>query len=311
MAQMLNKFLFSVLFLIYLGGLLSAQGSRLDFTSSDYKDPEQFKNFNKRRHVIAVWQINELKKGALVVRLKTNKLLIEQLKKSDRPELAQEKLLEQYAINKNTMMAYLDKFTFCKLYFIYSNSSDSLQNGSRSGIFLDTNLRIDNNIELHEPFYMLAERDYAYNSSIGFIKEDSAKYIKERGNAVRQMAVVIKNKYGHQLVSPFPYLIKEKNFTDATLNFSITVKQSAKGPEIAYTVDKTYFEDITLDPNNKTKRTVKETETVKIVKLQKQFIYEKIAIAIDDLDAQLKRFYQASPNIEVNKLDKKFIPYLY
>ena len=48
-------------------------------TEKDYKDPEQFKKFHKRSKIVSAWQINQLKTGALIVKLKTNKFLIEGL----------------------------------------------------------------------------------------------------------------------------------------------------------------------------------------------------------------------------------------
>src|SRR5258708_4131438 len=67
----------------------------------DYKDQDQFKHFYKRREIVAKWQINQLKNGALVVRLHTNQKLIEGLKKMGQSDLATQKEHELFAINKN------------------------------------------------------------------------------------------------------------------------------------------------------------------------------------------------------------------
>ena len=88
--------------------------------------------------------------------------------------------------------------------------------GARSGIFLDTNLVVDPKIELKENFYLLAERDDVYNSSIGFVREDTARFIKETGNASKDAAIVIKNKYGHQLKDPFPFFVINKSTITGT-----------------------------------------------------------------------------------------------
>lgn len=312
MGQMLNKILLTTVLSCLINITAFSQEKQYGTNTFDYKDPDQFKNFNKRRKVIAVWQINELKEGAVVVRLKNNKLLLDQLKKAGKEDMAERKVLEQYAINKNTMMAYKDFLVFCKVYFIYSNSSDSLLNGARSGIFLDTNLNIDPSIRMQENFYLLAERDYGYNSSIGFVKEDSARTITEKGNAVRQMSVVLKNKYGHQLKSPFPYQIKEKNYLDESgFDFPIGVSKSDKGTTISYTVDKTYFADIASNPKNRATKMVKETATLKKVEIQKQYTYEKVGEAIDQLNTELIQFFRQAPGLDKSRLNKDFLPYLY
>ena len=309
---MLSKACLFTFLIVFCSCFLIAQEEKtFGTTTFDYKDPEQFKNYNKRRKAVAYWQIGELKSGAIVVRLRNNRILNEQLLKSGKKDLAKTKTLEQYAMNRNTMAAYLDKMTFCKVYFIYSNSSDSLLNGARSGIFLDSNLNIDPRIEMRETFYLLAERDYGYNSSIGFVKEDSARFVKETGTAVRQMAVVLKNKYGHQLKAPLPYLIKEKNYMDADLDFPIQVREDASGLHAEFKVDKTYFFDLASDPEARFKKAVKETGNTRIVHVKKQFTYEKIAEVVEQLSIDLERFYNNSPRIDVKRLDKSFLPFLY
>jgi hypothetical protein len=312
MEPMLNKcFALALSFLMLSGYTWAQEENPYDRNTFDYKDPEQFKNFNKRSKTVSFWQINELKEGAIVVRLRNNRLLIEELNKSGKKDLAKQKIMEQYAMNKNTMMAYLDHLDFCKVYFIYSNSSDSLMNGSRKGIFLDTTLNINPEIELKEQFYLIAERDYGYNSTIGFVKEDSAHLVHENGTAVRMMAIVLKNKYTHQLKAPFPYLVKEKNFMDANLDFPMTVNETENGIQLQYTVNKTYFSDLAANPKNRASRSVKEEGKIKIVHVKKQFTYEKLADAVMQLNENLERFYNNSPRINTKKLDTRFLPYLY
>lgn len=196
----------------------SQSGSDADhvFRPGDYKDGKQFKDFYKRRNMIGMWQINQLKNGALVVRLHNNKTLIEGLKKMGKADLAAQKELEMMAVNKNILMAFTRYYNFSKVYFFFSSNSDTLLKGARSGIFLDTNLLVDPKIEMKETFYLLAERDDVYNSSIGFVKEDTARYVKETGNPSKEAAIVIKNKYGHQLKDPFPFYTLNKSLETGT-----------------------------------------------------------------------------------------------
>jgi hypothetical protein len=257
--------------------MFSQEGNELN-NVKDYKDPEQFTKFRKRRLVIVSWQINQLKKGALVVRLKTNKKLIEALKKQGKQELAIQKEAEQLAITKNTILAYTSKLTFCKVYFIYSDFADSLLHGARKGIFLDSSLTINPSIEMSEQFYLIAERDYAYNSSIGFVKQDSAKYVFEAGNPVKEMAVVVKNKYGHQLKGPFPYYVKDKTY--AGVNASVN----------QYVV-----------LNGKTH----------LVTIGKQFSKEKLFLYMGVLDDNLRQFYQSTSTPEIEKINPEILPFLY
>jgi hypothetical protein len=262
--------------------------------SKDYKDPEQHERFNKRRNIVGAWQINELKNGALVVRLKTNHLAIEELRKAGNTKLADEKEIETFAINKNTMFAFLDNFRFCKVYFMPAQYSDSLLAGKRSGIFLDTNLNINPAITLKEKFYLLAERDYAYNSSIGFVPEDSARKVFEGGNPVKQMAVVIKNKYGHQLKGPFPYFVKEKTFADAAYyTYPVSVRPTGGPLMITYQIDRSRVDDFEKGTEKKRMPIAPGSLTVKI---PKQFTYDKLSEAVQELNNDLETYHRKSPS---------------
>lgn len=272
-----KKIVVLVLFFISFFGL-NAQTNEDIYTPKDYKDKKQFEKYRKRRIVIAGWQINQLKEGALVVRLKTNQKVIEALRKQGNEALASEKELEQFAINRNTMLAYRSQLTFCKLYFMFSYNSDSLLRGSKKGIFLDSNLTADPTIVMNEKFYLIAERDYAYNSSIGFVKEDSAKYVSENGNPVKEMAVVVKNKYGHQLKAPFPYYIKDKTYAGAKAGV---------------------------------KETVIYNGTSRDVLIGKQFSKEKLWQYIGIFNDNLNQCHQASPKPEMDKIDPSILPFLY
>jgi hypothetical protein len=200
MVRLLNKF---VLLLVTIPFLSFTQNA-ID-PPADYKNRDEFKHFNKRRQAVSKWQINQLKNGALLVRLHDNKFLAEQLRKRGQSDLALQKEHEAFAINKLIVRAFTRYYTFSKVYFFFSDKSDTLLKGARSGIFLDTNLTIDPSVTMAENFYLIAEKDDIYNSSIGFVKEDTARFVKETGNAVKEAPIVIKNKYSHQLKEPFPF----------------------------------------------------------------------------------------------------------
>src|SRR4051812_2976460 len=98
MDRKLNKIGALCLFIL-LALCTLAQEERIG--DKDYKDPLQFEKFTKRRKVIAAWQISQLKEGALVVRLKTNQMLVNALIKQGNIQLAKQKRVEMLAINRN------------------------------------------------------------------------------------------------------------------------------------------------------------------------------------------------------------------
>lgn len=268
----------------------------------DYKNKEEFERFYKRRKAIGNWQVNQLKKGALVVRLKTDKMLVEALLKEGNKTLADIKRLEMAAVNINTMKAYLKSYTFSKVYFIYSSSSDSLLRGARSGIFLDTTLNVDSSITMTENFYLLAERDYAYNSSIGFVPEDSARFEVEKGNPIKEMAVVVKNKYGHQLKKPFPYEAHDKIDLKKTALYVTYV--TINGVSYPFNVG-----NKTLGGKNEVHTTINGEKAT--LTIPKNLTYEKMWITIDNFNNELNRYYQSSPPVPDDRISTDVKPFLY
>ncbi len=273
MARSLSKIVF-FLFISFSG--FSQTGTEADnvFRPQEYKDQDQFKHFAKRREFIAKWQISQLKNGALVVRLHNNQKLLEGLRKMGNADLATQKEHEQMAINKNIVLAFTKYYSFSKVYFFYSSNSDTLLRGARSGIFLDTNLVMIPTIEMKESFYLLAESDAVYNSSIGFVREDTAKFIKETGNAAKDAAIVIKNKYGHQLKDPFPFYTTNKSTVTGTPIVNILI--GGKNVPVA---------------------------------LEKKQRVERHYAYVNNLNKYFNSFYNSSKNFQVT--DPELKPFLY
>ncbi len=237
--------------------------------TSDEENPKvpvnnDFSKFAQRREDISRWQINQLKNGALIVRLPTNKTAIDRLRSIGNQAAADEKENETIAINKLYYRTFTRFYKFSKLYFIYSNYSDSLTKGARTGIFLDSNLVIDNTITMSESYYLLAEKDVVYHSSIGFVNEEQAKTVKEAGTPSKLCFVVLKNKFGHQLKHPFPYFKLFRSFN--------------KGASF----DKEFF--VVISKNNKTIK----------VNLNRMYREDYLAKQAAKLDKQLNSFYGRS-----------------
>lgn len=313
MVLWLNKKILGIVFIILIKSCLCAQIGMEAPSYKDYQDPDRFEKFKKRRVLVGAWQIHKLKEeGALVVKLKTNKLLIDQLKKQGNYELALQKQLEQFAINRNIMFAYRENFTFCNVYFIYSHFSDSLLNGCRQGVFLDTNLTIDPSIKMTEGFYIVAEKDFAYSSSIGFIEEKLARSVKEGGNPIRMMAIVLKNKYGHQLKSPMPYSIEEKTFSDVRYPYQISYVSSDSGAvSIRFPIKRTYFSDLKNAPLSVIINRHENGYTITSIKLKKESSYEKSSAAVGRLNEDLFEIYKTYPKPDIERVKYLIKPFLY
>jgi hypothetical protein len=163
-----------------------------------------------------------------------------------------------------------------------------------------------------EKFYLLAERDYAYNSSIGFVPEDSASLAVERGNAVREMAVVVKNKYGHQLKRPFPYYETDQPGARSEENSSIFLYMGTYA--IPFRIDK--------DGKVMSLRSGKNPvpgggihfnyrDDILIVYIPKYLTYRRLSLSIQSFNANLHRFYRGSPYSILGNPDPALKPFLY
>ncbi len=177
----------------------------------DYNNDSTFKDFFRKRDDVAKAQINQLKNGALLVRLKTNQKAIDRLKAAGNVDLATQVEREVQQTNKTIMRAFLREFKFCPVYFFYSQYSDSVKHQHLEGIFTDTTLQVNPGIVCRASFYLVAEQNSVYNSSLGLVPLSQAPFAQERGTSVKEVAVVVKNRYFIQLHEPFPYVQKGYN----------------------------------------------------------------------------------------------------
>lgn len=218
MVQKLSRFILSCFILLTTSLFAQDEGVKTP-VYKDYKSDSSFTNFSTLRFKAAYAQINLLKKGALLIRLKTNQRTITQLKKAGNIDLATNLEKETELTNKIMMSAYIKEFTFCPVYFFYSESSDSIRKNNLSGIFVDSTLQINSSIICNASFFLVADEGALYNSSLGIMPESMAKNATEKGSYTRDASIIIKNKYFIQLNKPFPYFqIKSGTVVNSKIN---------------------------------------------------------------------------------------------
>jgi hypothetical protein len=160
-------------------------------------------------------QIKQLKNGALLVRLQTRSNTIDAMKKNGQNELAEEVSRKQSVYNKEIIAAFKNNFTFCPVYFFFSNHSDQILNEKiNEVVFLNDSLQPDPGIKLNNMKFLTAE--------FGPIEPDTAKYFSnyttypgEKGQEKRSEyyggadtglnGLKIMNNKFIQLKDPFPY----------------------------------------------------------------------------------------------------------
>lgn len=210
MVQKSNKLLIILCLLVNLFSFAQENGVTLE-KNTDYKNDSTYKNFNTLRVDVAKAQINLLKNGALLVRLKTNSGTVSKLKAAGNMDLATQVERETYLTNKAIVRGFVNEFKFCPVYFFNSDYSDSVKHKKLDGILLDTNLHIDSTIQCKASFYLVAEQGTVYESSLGFVPENQAHKASEKGAASKEAAIVVKNRYFIQVHKPFPVYEKGYN----------------------------------------------------------------------------------------------------
>lgn len=165
--------------------------------------PAQSKSDNAKQNIIT------LKDGALFVRLKTSENLINALNAKGKKEQAELVKAEQLKKNQEIANAFASNFTFCKVYFFYSNNSTKIKEGNYSGCLLNTKLEVDTSFTGNN--YLIGEFDESETTSIA--------------------AFIIKDKKFVQLKPPFPFLIR--------LNKVLVIERSKE--EIVKELDRRLF----------------------------------------------------------------------
>lgn len=202
-------------------------------------------NFNQRAEATAKQQINELKNGVLLVRLKTQQPKIDALKKTGRLIAAQKVADEQAFKNYKIAKAFQSKFDFCPVLFFYSHQSKYILSGQYDSIqFLNSSLQPDTSLKLKSTNFYVAEFGVLQEDTLkkfeGNVYEYGANGIEPRpeyhGNTTRHIeALVVLSKQLIQLRNPFPYYISttvfilfEKSAYETVKEFNIALHECYK-----------------------------------------------------------------------------------
>jgi len=176
------------------------------------------KDLKKLKEDLAIKYIHDLKKGVLVVRLKTRQNTINALKKNNYDDKAKIVEDEVKRFNNTLMKAFEDEFDFCEVYFINSNYTNKLKYREfDSLLFYNTNMELDASIKPNLSNFLIAEYStieadtvsyyqdsYMHRGEDGLEKRDS---YSDRGTFGFE-ALLIRNDQFVQLSDPFPFYVR-------------------------------------------------------------------------------------------------------
>jgi len=158
-----------------------------------------------RDRVSAISNIQKLQEGALLVRLKTRQRTIDAFKNSGYLKMANQVEMKQKTRNQRLMNAFRKNFSFCEVYFFYSEDSEKMMEGMYEGIFLDENLEKNARIVLKEDFILTAEVGNIIKDRVS-VDASGNEYAANSG--MSESLLVIKDSNFEQLRRPFPYYVR-------------------------------------------------------------------------------------------------------
>jgi hypothetical protein len=180
---------------------------------------EKKKSFHKQLKATTTVQINQLKDGALFVRLKTNENVLAALKKSGNTAQIAAVEKKQAEINHTIIAAFREQFNFSPVYFFYSNYSTAIKNKDFNHvIFLNDSLQPDTTIKFKKQHLFIAD--------FGVVEQDTARYLENQpleadgnfsvkrtntyygGPSFGYEGLIIRSDAFVQLRHPFPYFIR-------------------------------------------------------------------------------------------------------
>lgn len=159
-------------------------------------------------------QLNNLQSGVMLIRLPTNEAKIAKLKTMGRNDLAKKESAEMAQFHTDILKTFEKHFTFCPVYYYYSDKSVEVKNGNFDGNLFDAKL---NNV----PALSFSKKQKFY-AEFGFVHQEELTVEKD-GQPVKvaglggKKAFVIRTHEGIQPLSPFPYTVNYYYKGDGTL----------------------------------------------------------------------------------------------
>jgi hypothetical protein len=184
--------------------------------SQDTPTKKKKVSFRRQLNASTKEQINQLKDGALLVRLKTKNLTITALRNADRNKQADAIEKKQAEFNLNIISAFRANFNFCPVYFFYSDYSSNVKERKFDSVmFLNDSLRPDTTIKFTGKTFLVAEfgtieQDTAKNFSHYSYEPNTDWTLKEVSHYYGSTdfgfeALIIRSDQFVQLRHPFPY----------------------------------------------------------------------------------------------------------
>ncbi|MBA2408190.1 MAG: hypothetical protein H0V65_09405 [Chitinophagales bacterium] len=182
--------------LLLIGLLLFSEAKRLE---AQHPDIEMMTDKE-----YASYCIQNLKKGALIVRLNFKTRAVNALQQMGNAAEADRLTLEQRQENLAMMNAFKNGFKFCPVYFISMDSTIAFQKDEHGSYFLNEDLKVDSSIRMKEEFFLFAEYGML-ETSLSADKTQPGQESVRRG--LMADALILRDKNLKLLPDPFPFYV--------------------------------------------------------------------------------------------------------
>ena len=159
-------------------------------------------------------QLNNMKSGVMFIRLPTNEAKIAQLRKIGRDDLAKKESASMAQFHTDILKTFEKHFTFCPVYYYYSDKSVKVQKGNFDGNLFDAKLNNVSSLPFSKKQKFYAEFGYVHQEELVVEKDGEPTKIAGVGG---KKAFVIRTYEGLQPLSPFPYTVNYYYRGDGTL----------------------------------------------------------------------------------------------
>jgi len=175
------------------------------------------KSIINRKNKVTI-QLNELKKGTLLVRLPTNHAKIARLTEMGKLDLAKKEETINQQFQSDIINSFTSSFDYCPVYFFYSNHAEAIKKGDIEEKIFDKEKNFIHEIKtpLDQIFY--AEFGQVHQNEVAMEKD--GKKVKVAGFGGKD-ALVIRTSEGFQPQRPFPYAVDYKSLFNGSLNLTV------------------------------------------------------------------------------------------
>jgi len=135
-------------------------------------------------------EINNIKNGALLVRLQTNEHLVDYYSNNQMSVHATLEQQKQNKLNEEIINTFQKEWSLCPVYFFYSNFSNEIQNNNFSNVFKDQQQTLSNQ-----------EKKKLKNNFL-------IAYIGDTPGSLKFNALVLTNNNFQTLPRPFPRYVR-------------------------------------------------------------------------------------------------------